>query len=378
MTSVGHFALFIALLASGCNLGEREEEEERAPRSRVDDRGRVVLDAAEREALGLETVAAAHGRLTTSVLRFGRGVARPAEDALVAAPVSGRLVAPTLALGAHVLPGDRLVTLEPIVDTASHATLEAQRRELQGQIDGARAQVEAKRSDLARVATLVSSGLATEAERAQAEAALTSEQARVESFGRASAELGRVTGGLMEIRAPVPGVVAALVTDSGTLIPQGAILARIVRSGPRWVDIAVPPGDPVGSGYRAQGVSSTVSAKLLTRGVVIQSDGTRRDRLEADPDAAADLPPGATVPVDVLHETEGTLVPADAVVRRGRETLVFVEAEAGRYEARPVEIAEQDDTRAVLLSGVSPGERVVARGASALLGELGKTAEGSR
>jgi len=370
-----YLALCIALTISSCK-GERDEDQEgSAAHDRVDDRGRVVLTRDERNALGLETIAATQGTLTTSAVRFGRVVARPQEDALVAAPVTGGLVAPTLALGAQVSAGDVLVSLEPLVDTASRATLEAQRRELQGQIEGARAQVEAKRTDLSRLATLVSSGLATEAERAQAQAQLTSEQARVESLRRASSELARVTGGRMEIRAPVPGVVATLATDTGSLIQQGAILARIVRAGPRWIDVAVPPGDAVGSGYRAQGVSETVPARLLNRGSVIQADGTRRDRLEAAPEAAANLPPGATVPVEILHETQGVLVPMQALVRRGREKLVFAEVEEGRYEARQVEVAASDDTHAVVTTGLSAGDRVVTRGASALLGELGATGE---
>ncbi len=372
-----YLGLCIALTTSSCK-GEPDEEERSlaAIRNRVDDRGRVVLTPDERKALGIETIAATKGTLTTSAVRFGRVVARPQEDALVAAPVTGRLVAPTLALGARVSAGDLLVTLQPLVDTASRATLEAQRRELHGQIEGARAQVEAKRTDLGRLATLVSSGLATEAERAQAQAHLSSEQARIDSLKRASSELARVTGGRMEIRAPVPGVVATLATDTGSLIQQGSILARIVRAGPRWIDLAVPPGDVVGSGYRAQGLSDAVSARLLSRGAVIQADGTRRDRLEAAPEAAADLLPGATVPVDVLHETQGVLVPVQALVRRGREKLVFVELEEGHYEARPVQVLASDDSRAVVSTGLAASDRVVSRGASALLGELGATGGG--
>lgn len=362
--------LVAALLASACT-GGREPERESSSRSRVDAQGRVVLSLEERTALGLETAAAAQGSLTTSALRFGRVVARPQEDALVTAPVTGRLVAPAVALGATVEAGQLLLALEPLVDTASRATLEAQRRELAGQVEGARAQVEAKRADLSRVTTLVSSGLATEADRAQAEAALTSEQARAESLRRASSELARVTGGRMELRAPVPGVVATLATEAGATLQQGTVVARIVRAGPRWVDVAVPPGDLIGSGYRAQGVIGSVSLTLLSRGAVVQNDGTRRDRLEAPPEAAASLPPGATVPVEVLRESSGVLVPASALVRRGLDVVLFVELESGKYELRGVQLAARDETRAVVTSGLSAGDRVVTRGASSLLGELG-------
>jgi multidrug efflux pump subunit AcrA (membrane-fusion protein) len=358
-----------ALVASGCR--GTDDDEDSASHTRVDDRGRVVLAPEERKALGLEMAVAAEGTLTTSALRFGKVVARPQEDVLVTAPLTGRLVAPKLALGATVAAGDALVTLEPLVDAASRATLEAQRRELVGQIEGARAQVEAKRADLNRLTTLVSSGLATAADRAQAEAALTAERARVESLRRASDALERMTGGRLELQAPAPGVVASLTAEPGSVIQQGAVVSRIVRAGPRWIDVAVAPSDPIGSGYRAQGISGWVRVTLLARGLVIQSDGTRRDRLEAASESAANLLPGATVPVELLRDHQGVLVPVNAVVRRGFESLVFIAAEEGRYEAKRVDVGARDETSAVISSGISAGDRVVTQGASSLLGELG-------
>jgi cobalt-zinc-cadmium efflux system membrane fusion protein len=362
--------VMVALLALSCRSGG-EEEGDRGARRRVDGQGRVVLTQAERAALGLDTATAAQGSLTTSRLRFGRVVAGPQGDVLVTAPVTGRLTAPTVSLGATVRAGDALVTMEPLVDAASRGTLGAQRRELQGQVEAARAQVEAKRADLTRVTTLVSSGLATDADRAQAEAALTAEQVRVESLQRAMGELARITGGRMELRAPAAGVVAMIATEAGSVIQQGTVVARIVRAGPRWIDVAVPPGDPIGNSYRVHGVDAVVPANLVVRGAVVQADGTRRDRLEAAPDAAPSLPPGAVVPVEVLHETQGVVVPVSALVRRGHETIVFIEIEPGRFLPRPVHVAARDDARAVLSSGVAPGERIVTRGASSLLGELG-------
>jgi len=364
-------ALCAALSASSCKEATDDDDEEAAPKQRVDAEGHVVLTAEEQKALGLEIAAAEQGSLTTRALRFGKVIARPREDALVAAPVTGRLVTPTLALGARVAAGDVLLILEPVIDTTSRATLEAQRRELQGQIEGARAQVAAKKSDLTRVKTLVISGLATAAESAQAEAALTTEEARVESLGHASAELGRVTGGRIELRAPAAGVVAMLATEAGSLIQQGSIVGRIVQAGPRWIDIAVPPEDPIGTGYRVK----TAPAKLLARGAVVQTDGTRRDRLEVEQDVAAHLLPGAVVAVEVLHETPGILIPASAIVRRGPDTLVFVAVKDGLYEARRVEVSARDETGGVVTSGLAAGDRVVSRGAASLLGEIGDSAK---
>lgn len=363
--------LFAVATVQGCG----GEENQPPPRSRVDEQGRVVLTDAQRAALDLDTVTAEDGVLTESSLRIGTVVARPQEDALVVAPVTGRLADTMAELGSRVSEGDALAVLEPLVDTASRAGLEAQRRQLGGQVEGAEAQVEAKQADLSRITTLVATELATEAERAQAEAALRSERARAESLRLAGDELAQTMEGALTLRTPVSGSVALLATGTGSFVLQGAVIARIVQPGPRWIDVAVPPEDPVGDAYEVRGVPEG-SVRLLQRGVVVGSDGTRRDRLEADPVAASHLLPGAKVPIDVLREFHGVLVPVEAVVRRGRENLVFVEEEGGRFAPRVVEVSARDGERAAVTAGLPAGARVVTRGSASLLGELEASSAG--
>lgn len=370
-SAVVHALVLAAFAATaGCH-GRGQSEEEAPPKGRVDESGNIVLTGPEQDAIGLAISAVESGTLTTKTLRFGTVVARPQEDALVIAPVAGRLQAPLAELGAAVEKGAPLVVVEPLVDAASRATLESERRQLLGRIEGAEAEVKAKQANLDRVTTLVTNRLATEAERVQAEAALRSEQARAESLRRASVELDQVTGGTMTLRAPAIGTLAALAAGTGSLVQQGTVLARIVRTGPRWIDVAVPPGDPVGESYRLRGQLGEWNAQLLTRGSVVHRDGTRRDRLLADPVAAPSLPPGATVAVEVLSNHSGVLVAVEAIVRRGEERLVFVEVEAGCFAPRTVTVGAQESVRAVITSGVTQGDRVVTRGSASLLGELG-------
>lgn len=369
-------ALLVALPFLESCRPQAESEEEFQPKQRVDELGRVVLTATEQEAIDLETVRAAAGTLTTTSLRFGLVVARPEEDAVVVAPVTARLLKSLTSLGTAVSEGEALVVVEPLADTASRAGLEVERRQLQGELDAAQAQVEAKRAELERVSTLVSTGLATAADRAQAEAELRSQEARAESLLQANHELEPVTGGTVTIRAPVSGTVATLASNGGSLVEQGAVLARIVCFGPRWVDLAVPPNDPLGDGYRLRGLTSPWPAHLLSRGALAQADGTRRDRLETEPEAAPDLLPGATVAVDVLHQEPGVLVPSEAIVRRGAEDLVFVAVDEGRFAPRVVGVAARQGEQAAVRTGVEAGDRVVARGSASLLLELeaGRTA----
>lgn len=368
-------AVLTLLLVCACHRGGAGDEDQEVAASRLDAKGQVVLSSDERKAVGLETTAVENGTVTTRALRFGKVVARPPDDAYVVAPVTSRLLSAMTALDAQVAQGDPLVAVEPLVGVASRADLEAQRHELLGRLQASRAQAQADRSELSRVATLVGSGLATKAEQAQAAASLAAEQARAASLVRAAAELGRASAGRVELRSPIAGVVASLDTDEGSLVAQGAVVARILALGPRWIDVAVPPGDPVGDGYRVEGPSGTVPARMLARGALVGSDGARHDRLIVSASASADLLPGATVPVEVLHRTRGIVVPTRAIVRRGGRDLAFVQTKEGRYAPRAVAVGARGAERAVVTSGLSSGERVVTQGTAALLGELGEADE---
>jgi len=367
----GVVCLLAVLAATGCRGTEREDDEHIEVATRVDDRGRVVLTDVEVKTLDLHVVTVERETLPATSLRYGRVSARPEEQALVVAPFTGRLAAPpTVALGAEVTQGAPLLSVQVVVDTASRAGLAAQRRELQGQLEGSRARVRAFESERARVASLVDTHLATDADLARAQADLKAEQARLDGLKRAGGELAVVTGGAVVIRAPVAGVVVALESDVGELLQPGQTLVRIVQAGPRWIDVSVAPEEPVGTSYRVRAGSGWMDARLLARGAVVGADGTRHDRIElASPSATAVLP-GSTVAVEVVRASEGVAVPETAVVMRGTEPAVFVEVEPNRFAVRAVELGAHADGR-VVVSGVEPGQRVVTRGAPALLGELG-------
>jgi biotin carboxyl carrier protein len=379
MTRTYRLALVVALAAASCQAGPEDESEAAPLPQRVDPAGRVVLTQAELQALDLEMSAARRETLSTRSLRFGKVSARPEEEALIVAPMTARIVSPpSVALGAEVSEGDALVSIEPLADAASRSGMAAQRWELQGQVGGARARLRALTAELDRVRRLVAARLATEADESRARAELEAEQARLASLRGAGDALATMTGGSLTIRASAGGVVAALASSVGALLAQGDVIARIVRAGPRWVDVSSAPGDELGSSYRVRtAAGSWVDARLLSPGLVVQSDGTRHDRIEV---AAADAPwvlPGAIVAVEIVREVEGVIASEQAVVLEGSQPVVFVETEAGKFTPREVALGARGDGR-VVLSGVEPGERVVTRGAMALLGELGQSSGSSQ
>jgi membrane fusion protein, heavy metal efflux system len=363
MHRLRHWLLAVVVLV-GCGEGG----EEGAPvKNRRDASGRVVLSAEERQALDLAVETAPLSSLAVPSTRYGRVVAAPNDEALVVAPFPGRLGPAVVPPGAEVEPGDLLVTLQPLLDAAAVANLRAEAFELQGQIEGARARLDALASERNRVKELVALQLATTSELAKAEAEISAERASLEGMERSSNALASVVGGPTPLSAPIGGRVVQVDIRAGDVVAQGTRLVRILRPGPRFVELRVPPSEPPGALYRVQLTGGTaMEARFISRGEVVAADGTRTDRLIL---SGPDLLPDMTVAVEVVRFHAGVVIPASAVVTRGRESLVFVEVEEGRYAARPV-VVEARAAERVLITGLDPGQHVVIRGAAALLGEL--------
>jgi cobalt-zinc-cadmium efflux system membrane fusion protein len=69
---------------------------------------------------------------------------------------------------------------------------------------------------------------------------------------------------------------------------------------------------------------------------------------------------------------EGIVLPADAVQDVEGRPSVFAEEGPGRFAVRPVRTEALPDGRVHVISGVSPGDRVVTEGAFTLESELAK------
>jgi len=363
------FSVFVLILCGCMRTGGEEDETLEIP-SRVDSQGRVVLDASERETLDLETAVVRSGRLEALHLRFGRVLARPEETSFVVAPVLGRLEAPLVALGDRVARGQPLALLHPLLDTASQATFEVQNDELAGKIAASKVRIDALKAEAKRVETLVASELAIGADEARANAEAEAEEARLDSLERAAETLTSSTSESVPLEATADGVVVELDAEPGKLLAPGETLARLLRTGPLWIDLTVPLDDPIGSSYRIHGPTGPIRASLLVRGALAQGVGTRTDRLLVPSEAAHPLLPDSVLAVDVVRDVPGLLVPTDAVVRRGAQDWVFVEVSAGVFQPHEVEIGARGATEVAVVEGLSEGATVVVRGAMALLSEL--------
>ena len=94
-----------------------------------------------------------------------------------------------------------------------------------------------------------------------------------------------------------------------------------------------------------------------------QTTGTIRMKAEF-PNANLQLWPGQFVNVRLLVETlkQVVTVPTAAVQRGPNGTFVYVVGADSTVAVRPVTVAQQDDTRAVIATGLTADERVVTTG----------------
>jgi len=173
----------------------------------------------------------------------------------------------------------------------------------------------------------------------------------------------------IDIYSPVDGLVLARNVTLGQKYDRGAEWFRVANLDRVWILADLQEGDAalVRPGAKAKVTvpgQATALTAVVSR-VPPQFDPASRTlklRLEL-------LNPGATLRpemfVDVALAVErpaATTVPADAVVDSGLRKTVFVERGEGTFEPRAVETGWRSGDRVEVLSGLTPGDRIVVSG----------------
>jgi RND family efflux transporter MFP subunit len=367
------FLILCAALSSACSGRQSEQAEEAeamkaAAPNRVQADGSIRLTNADRTALGLNVQPAMEADLPNTTLRFGRVVSPPGNEAQVVAPVTGRIMrAPSVQPGAVVTAGTMLLEIQSALDTPERITVGTEAAVRQGDIEVAQRELAKAEADAERARAL-SPQIVSAAQLQQAETAVATARARLDGLQAARSAESTARTQPVVVTAPIGGAVADMTATVGALVNRGDVLAHIVRGGPLWVDVSVPTDEPVGDRYDVATPSHPIPARLVARGRLTDVGGTRTDRLAVD--ATSGLTPGATVSVQVGRgTTRGVVLPESAIVPGIESDSVFIEAAAGVFIQRPVQIAARLGGQVRLASGLKPGESVVVRGGMALQGE---------
>ena len=341
------------------------------------------------------------------------GVSRVRAPYLVTAPISGTAERSPVQVGDTVTEGEtivaRITPAEPaLLDARARAEAEAAAREARAAVDVARINLERQSVDLdhaeanlARNRELAARGVipqrmlddtvqAAETQRAAVDAARAELVMREATLARAEAVLMRPGPGTppldllpnadaccAEIRAPVSGTVLRLEDESARLVQAGQSLLTIGDLSDLEIEVDLLSADAVrltpGAAAMVErwGGEGTLGAQVrridprgFTRvsalGIEEQRVRVRLDLLDP-PEDRAGLGDAFRVFVRiVVWEAEDALqVPISALIREGGDWAVF-RIEGGTARLTRIEIGRRTQTEAQVLSGLEPGDRVVA------------------
>lgn len=283
---------------------------------------------------------------------------------VVAAPVGGMIDMLAVAPGSIVKRGQLVARL------ASPQALELQRDALQAASQSALLQRNLKRDE-----QLFAEGLIAEsrlqASRAAAAQAGTQASERQQGLTLAGIAPGKL-GGTLALTSPIDGVVLEQDAQLGQRVEASALIYRIAKLSPLWLEIQAPQAMAAGlrEGMNIKLANSDISGKLIAVGRAVDP-GSQSILLRASVSKGAEaLIPGQVVEVELPGAASaGQQLPAAAVIRHAGQSFVFVRTatddKGSRFEVRPIHVLSQGGDGA-LVEGVKPGEQIAVKGVSGL------------
>jgi membrane fusion protein, multidrug efflux system len=269
--------------------------------------------------------------------------------------------------GAMVREGEVLFTLDS-------RAIEAQIKQQQGLLEGAKANLEQAERDVARYTELLAKNATTQVTLNNARTQVNIWRSSVFA-GTGQLENLNIQLGYCTIRAPITGRASMATVKVGNFVRQAdlAPLATIIQTAPVYVTFAVPqgylpdlrqavsnetatieaiiPGDPRRATGQVTMIENSVDAPTGT--VPVRATMPNTDEL---------LWPGTLVTVQLtLRTVEAVTVPATALQLSQAGTFVFVVTN-DVASVRPVKVERTVDGEAVIESGLTQGDMVVTDG----------------
>lgn len=300
----------------------------------------------------------------------GVGAVRALNNVLVRPQVDGKLITVNFTEGQDVRKGDVLGEIDPVLYKATLDQAVAKKAQDEAQLAN-------QRLDLARYQQLSASNAGSKQQYdtqralvAQTEALVNADQALIDN---AQAMLGYT-----KIIAPLSGRAGLRQVDQGNIIHASDItgLVIITQLQPIAVQFSLPQQQIVrvnaasAKGVLAvdvfgnDGVTVVDTGKLT--GIDNQVDPTTGTlKLKAEfPNTNFQLWPGQFVNVRLKVDTlaQAMVVPTSAVQRGPAGTFSYVIGDGDIVTAKPVVVTQQNETDAVVASGLSASDRVVTTG----------------
>lgn len=205
-----------------------------------------------------------------------------------------------------------------------------------------------------------------------ARAELTSAERRLGQYRNA----GQASAGIA-LKAPIAGTVAEIQVAPGGFINEGQPIVRLVNVDKLWLEARIAESDigrlaqPTGAALRIDGfeqafeIDPRQGGRLVAFGNVIDP-ATRTTPLLFEfpnPDKRLRIGMAARVNVYSGKAVESIAIPAAAVIDDNGQPVVYVQRSGEAFERQPVQLGVRDGEWVEVKNGVSPGERIVSKGA---------------
>lgn len=356
------FLLLIVWLASACsraNAGPEGAERGASDRSATKP-GEATVTIARASLPYLEVKAVSADAESPVVRAPGHVVFRDGAVSEVAAPVAGRVTAIAVKVGDRVKAHDPLVTLQSPEAASARAAL-----------DAALVAKKAAQAALARQSAMLEKGVGIESDEFQAETELAKTEAELARAERAVAYLDAGSGSTVVVRAPIDGSVLARKTTLGAAAePGGEALIEIGDPAALWVQLDVFERDlpAIKPGAEARVEIPTATEPLRGRVAAVGnvlSSGMRTAPVYVTLEEPAQLRAGMYTRAAILSAAQqGVTLPTTAVlIKDGKKSIVYVAKGELTFLPREVVVGQPLEGRVQVLAGLSPGERVVQKGA---------------
>src|SRR5258707_5503415 len=300
----------------------------------------------------------------------GVGSVRALNNVIVRAQVDGKLIAVNFTEGQDVKKGDVLGEIDPVIYKAQYDQAVAKKAQDEAQLAN-------QRLDLARYQQLAASNAGSK-QQADTQRAVVAQQEALVNADQAAIDNAAATLGYTKIIAPLSGRAGLRQVDQGNIIHAADTtgLVIITQLQPIAVQFRLPQQQIVKvNAASAKGAltvdvfgndGTTVIDSGTLNGIDNQVDPTTGTlKLKAEfPNANFQLWPGQFVNVRLKVDTlaKAVVVPSSAVQRGPAGTFSYVIGDGDIVTAKPVLVTQQNETDAVIASGLSASDRVVTTG----------------
>ena len=298
------------------------------------------------------------------------GTIKALNTVTVSPQVDGKLLQVGFKEGQDVKKGDILARIDPTTYQAAFDQAVAKKAQDQALLANAKI-------DLERYEKLAASN-AINKQQADTQRALVAQYTAQVQADQAAIESAQATLSYTTIVAPISGRTGIRQVDEGNIVHSSSSPAIVVitQIQPIAVQFNLPQqdllrvNDAFAKGPLQVEAQRSDNNAVIDKGTLTVVDNqvdptTGTVKLKAEfPNAGVRLWPGEFVNVRLLIDTlkNAVVVPTGAVQRGPNGTFVYVVGDDNKAVMRPVVVQRQNETQAVIKSGVEPPERVVTTG----------------